>query len=186
MKKMFFIIAIVVVAISGNAQLKFGVKGGLNVSNITGKYTEGYRSKIGLHLGGLANLTLTEKLSVQGELLYSAQGARWDDDDEKTMLGYMQLPILVRYKIAGGFYAEAGPQFGLLVRAKDDNEGDVYDIKEYLKKSDISLAMGVGYDINSNLGVYSRYTAGLTSFYDTEKNSVFQLGVSYTFPRHKK
>lgn len=181
MKKLILCAALFMAFVAGNAQLRFGAKAGLNVANITGKDVEGYRSKAGLHFGGFARLALTSSLSVQGELLYSAQGARWDDDNEKTTLNYLQVPLLARYSFAPGFYAEAGPQIGFLLKAEDDNEGDVSNIKEYLEKTDISLAIGAGYNINSNIGAYARYNAGLTKFYDTEKNSVFQLGVSYTF-----
>jgi len=181
MKKLLLIAMLFLIVSSGQAQLSFGVKGGINVSNVVGKDVEGYRSKLGIHLGGFGSLSLTPTLGVQAELLYSSQGAKWDDDDEKTSLGYIQVPVLVRYNFAGGFYAEAGPQLGFLVKAKDDNEGDVYDIKEYLEKIDVAIALGAGYNLNSNLGVYARYTAGLTKFYDEEKNAVFQVGVAYRF-----
>ncbi len=186
MKKFFLLAMLFAAAFAGEAQLRFGAKAGINIANITGKDVEGYRSKTGLHFGALANLSLTPQLSVQGEMLYSAQGARWDDDNEKTTLNYFQIPLLVKYNIARGFYAEAGPQIGFLLKAEDDNEGDVSDIKEYLETTDISLAIGAGYQINSNIGVYARYNAGLTKFYETEKNSVFQLGLSYTFGKDRK
>ena len=186
MKKLFLFSVLCVVVATSQAQLRFGAKAGINVANITGKDVDGYRSKAGLHFGGFANLSLTSQLSVQGELMYSAQGARWDDDNEKTTLNYFQIPLLARYSIAKGFYAEAGPQIGFLLKAEDDNEGDVSDIKEYLEKTDISIALGAGYNINSNIGVYARYNAGLKKFYDEEKNSVFQVGVSYTFGKGGK
>ncbi len=181
MRKLILFAVLFAMAATSQAQFRFGAKAGLNVANIKGKDVEGYRAKAGLHLGGFANFALTQQLSVQGELLYSAQGARWDDDNEKTTLNYLQVPVLVKYTIAKGFYAEAGPQLGFLLKAEDDNEGDVSDIKEYLEKTDISLAVGAGYHINSNIGAYARYNMGLKKFYDEEKNSVFQVGVSYTF-----
>lgn len=186
MKKLFLFSVLFALVFTSQAQVRFGAKTGINIANITGKDVDGYRSKAGLHFGALANLPLTSQLSVQGELLYSAQGARWDDDNEKTTLNYFQIPLLARYNIARGFYAEAGPQIGFLLKAEDDNEGDVSDIKEYLETTDISLAIGAGYNVNSNIGVYARYNAGLTKFYDTEKNSVFQVGLSYTFGKNGK
>lgn len=186
MKKLFLFLVLSTLFISSQAQLRFGVKAGINVANITGKDVEGYRSKTGIHFGGFANLALaTSKLSVQGELLYSGQGARWDDDNEKTTLSYLQIPVLARYTTSMGFYAEAGPQVGFLLKAEDNNEGDVYSIKEFLKKTDVSMVIGGGYNINQNIAVNARYNFGLTKFWDEEKNSVFQVGLSYTFGRLK-
>ncbi|MBL7745573.1 MAG: PorT family protein, partial [Chitinophagaceae bacterium] len=140
-----------------------------------------YRSKAGIYFGGFAALELTERLSAKAEMFYSVQGARWDDDNEKTMMDYLQIPVLVKYKIASGFYAEAGPQVGFLLKAKDNDEGDEYSIKEFVKKNDVSLVVGAGYDINKHIGVNARYNAGLVKFYEGEKNSVFQVGLTYTF-----
>lgn len=186
MKKVFLFSVLFALVFTSQAQLRFGAKAGINIANLVGKGVEGYRSKAGMHFGALANLPLTSQLSVQGELLYSAQGARWDDANEKTTLNYIQIPLLARYNVGQGFYAEAGPQVGILLKAEDDDEGDVWDIKEYLEKTDISLAVGAGYHVNSNIGVYARYNASLTKLYETEKNSVFQLGVSYTFGKKNK
>ena len=186
MKKLFLFSMLVGIVLTSGAQIRVGAKAGINVANITGKDVEGYRSKAGLHFGGFANLALTSQLSVQGELMYSAQGARWDDDNEKTALNYVQVPLLVKYQIVPGFYAEAGPQIGFLLKAEDDNEGDVTNIKEFLEKTDFSLAVGAGYHINSNIAAYVRYNASFSKFYDDEKNSVFQAGVSYTFGKAGK
>ena len=186
MKKLFLFSLLMAGVFTSQAQIRFGARAGLNVANITGQDVEGYRSKAGLHFGGFANLALTPQLSVQGELMYSSQGARWDDDNEKTALNYLQIPVLVKYQIVRGLYAEAGPQIGFLLKAEDDNEGDVTNIKEFLEKTDVSIAVGGGYNINSNIGVYARYNASLSKFYDEEKNSVFQLGVSYTFGKAGK
>jgi len=185
MKKVFLISVLSLAIITGRAQVNFGAKAGINLANITGKKVEGYRSKAGVYLGGFANLPLTTQLSVQGELMYSAQGARWDDDNEKTTLNYLQLPLLAKYAIGKGFYAEAGPQLGFLLKAEDDNEGELNDIKEYLKKTDVSLAIGAGYNVTENVSVNARYNFGLTKFYEEEKNSVMQLGLSYIFGKKK-
>ncbi|MBL7741076.1 MAG: PorT family protein [Chitinophagaceae bacterium] len=185
MKKTFLFVLFAAGVLVSHAQLNFGVKAGLNMADITGKDVYDYRSKAGIYVGGFASLDLTEKLSAKAEMFYSVQGARWDDDNEKTMLNYVQIPVLLKYNIASGFYAEAGPQVGFLLKAKDNNEGDVYSIKEFVKKNDVSLVIGAGYAINERIGVNTRYNAGLVKFYDEEKNSVFQLGVTYTFARRK-
>jgi len=181
MKRLFILAALCAVFYTTHAQIKPGIKAGLNITNIVGKDIPEYRSKVGFHFGLTGNLEMTKNLGVRAELLYSAQGARWDDDNEKTTLNYLQLPVLVRYRFDKGFFAEAGPQIGFLLKAEDDDEGDIYNIKEFVKKSDISLALGVGYSLNTKFDVYARYNASFTKYYDEEKNSVFQFGVNYIF-----
>lgn len=56
--------------------IKFGVKAGINLANDTGEgeFDTGSSLKAGIHLGGVAQLSISEKFGVQGELLYSMQG----------------------------------------------------------------------------------------------------------------
>ena len=81
----------------------------------------------------------------------------------------------------------AGPQFGILVSAKEDEDGDKEDIKDDFKTTDFGLALGAEADLPANFGVGLRYVFGLTnvikedmSFDDTElKNGVFQIYVKF-------
>jgi hypothetical protein len=179
MKKVLFVLICVAVSGVSQAQFTVGAKGGLNFSSIVGKDVDGYKMKVGFHLGGYAQIPLKGKFSAQPELYYSNQGAKWGDDG-KTVLNYLQIPVLAKYKDASGFFAETGPQLGVLLSANDTYDGEKEDIKEYLKKSDFSWVFGAGYQVTAKLGVYARYNLGFTKWYDEEKNSLIQLGVNYT------
>ncbi|RZL41864.1 MAG: PorT family protein, partial [Pedobacter sp.] len=54
-------------------EIDYGVKGGLNIANLTGDI-ENAKSKVSLHVGGFVQFKVNEKFSVQPELLYSQQG----------------------------------------------------------------------------------------------------------------
>jgi hypothetical protein len=92
------------------------------------------------------------------------------------------------------FSVHAGPQFGILVSAKEEFDGDKPDIKEDFKTTDIGLALGAEADLPVNVGVGIRYIIGLTnvikegeSFDDTElKNGVFQIYVTFKIIRRSK
>lgn len=59
-----------------NAQdVSYGVKGGLNLSNLSGDI-EDAKSLFGAHVGAFAEIKITDKFSVQPELLFSMQGAK--------------------------------------------------------------------------------------------------------------
>ncbi len=72
-----------------------GAKAGLNLSTLVGD-TANVSMKPGFHIGGMAELELTEKLSVQPELLYSLQGARFDcaGSNYNYNLSYITLPVI--------------------------------------------------------------------------------------------
>lgn len=184
MKKFFSTLIIAVCAIfAAQAQdIKFGVKGGLNVASMT-DIDAG--SKISGHIGGFANFNF-KKWAIQPELLFSGQGAKYElpGDDGKYALSYINIPVLFQYYFLPEFYAEAGPQMGFLLSAKA-KAGDVsVDVKDGFKTVDIGSAIGVGYKFPIGVGVYARYNFGFTDLIDGNadpRNSVFQLGASYTF-----
>jgi hypothetical protein len=95
------------------------------------------------------------------------------------MLHYLRIPALFRYKAASGFSAVTGPQIGLPLSAKDEEEKDSYDIKDELKKSDFSWAFDLGYAINPAFNINARYNPGFSNFYEEEKNSSIHVGIQY-------
>ena len=184
MKKVFLLALAMSLVIVSQAQIGFGARGGLNISKVVG--ADGFKSKAGIFIGGLVEIPVVQKFSVQPELYYSMEGGKWDDEDGgKTSLGYIKLPVLAKYTFANGIYGETGPQIGILLNAKDTWDGEKQDIKGFLKKTEFSWAVGAGYYVTPQIGVHARYNAGLSSFYESEKNSVFQVGVQYIIGRTK-
>ena len=193
MKKVALLV-LVVLSLGAQAQIEIGAKGGLNISNIVGK-DAAYKSRTGVHIGGFAGIPLTKQLSLQPELVYSSQGGKWDGkDDGKTILNYLQIPVLLKYTTRVGLFAETGPHIGFLLSAKDKYDGETEDVKEYLKTTDIGWQFGVGYRITPSLGANIRYSTSFTSFYEgegdgdnrKERNSVVQIGIYYILHRTKK
>ena len=67
------IVALFVFTMGANAQgIGIGIKGGLNLAKLDG--IENAENRTGLHAGAYVNLNLGG-ISIQPELLYSAQGA---------------------------------------------------------------------------------------------------------------
>ena len=175
-------------------EIKFGAKAGLNLANMSGD-VEDNSMKVAFHLGGMAEIKISETFAVQPELLYSAQGAKFSDGT--LSLNYLALPVMAKYAVSENFSLEAGPQFGYLLSAKakdesneDDGGGgnieasaksstsskaqlaqaaqaDSRDIKENFKSFDLGLALGASYLLNNGLNVGVRYIMGLS---DTPKN----------------
>ncbi len=106
------------------AQSTFGVKGGINMASTTYKETgpfatDNAKTRLAFYLGVYANRPMNDKLSIQPELLFSSQGFRRPDQGSRTnwrnVTNYLSIPVMVQYKINDRFYAEAGPQIGILL-----------------------------------------------------------------------
>lgn len=180
-KKIALFAVVALMAVSANAQLKFGVKAGLNLANLGGDM-EDTKMKIGLMVGGFANYAINDQLSIQPELMFSQAGAKYEvlDETYKMNLNYIVLPVMLKYSF-GAINLQAGPQLGFLLSAEDDGE----DIKEFLKSTDLGLNIGAGYQIMENLGVEARYNLGLSNIVDEGDDEVktngIQVLVSYSF-----
>lgn len=170
-----FLVVITSAAAWAQASVALGVKGGLNFANInTNSVGAAYSSRTGYHAGAFVNIKLT-KIAIQPEVIYSVQGA--DAATGNYELGYINVPILLKFYLIGGLNLQAGPQFGFLSSA---TSGGV-DIKNLVESSETSVALGAGFDI-SNFVIDARYNLGLSDVdkASTEaKNQVFQLSVGF-------
>ncbi|MBC7949611.1 MAG: PorT family protein [Chitinophagaceae bacterium] len=187
MKKIVVIAALLITGAASQAQVKFGVKAGANLANVSGDDVEGTDMKIGFHVGGLAEIPVSTMFSVKPEVVFSNQG--WKEDDGKVNLAYLNIPVLLQYNNPSGFYAETGPQIGFLMSAKaKPDDGDDVDIKDLFKTTDFSWAFGAGFKTKSGFGFGARYNFGLSDIIEDAKakNSVIALGVFYTFGGEKK
>jgi hypothetical protein len=208
-----------IVTIAVNAQIEFGIKGGFNSAEILTSTGQGVNingnpmairnfPRTDFHAGFLVNIPLTKKLSLQPEISYSEQGATGNPSggylvsaSEKYKFNYINVPVLLQYKLPLGFFAETGPQFGYMVSANivenivGASSTNTYHVKSQYKSTDFSWALGVGYISPINLGLDIRYNLGLNNINNastggtqtapvqegTIRNSVLQIGVFYLF-----
>lgn len=192
-----------------NSKIRYGLKVGINFSNISEKETGfDYRNRTGFHIGGLVQIPLSKKFFLQPELMYSTQGSNAEIPEEETRLkmkmDYLTIPIMVKYNVFKRFNIEAGPQIGFLLSSKITAEyqdpdvifddGFTLDDKEYKNTIDLSLGLGASYDWTSNFSTGIRYNLGISNVYRKGKeiidddgaygsshNGVFQLSVGYKF-----
>ncbi|WP_333662405.1 porin family protein [Chishuiella changwenlii] len=204
MKKILLLLPLLVLTINANAQTKFGVKGGMNVSNLRGE-DENADAKIGLYAGGYATIKIDDKFAFQPEVLYSAQGAKQEGNlnvdgignafaKVKYKVDYINIPLMFKYYATEGLSIEAGPQVGLLVSSKMNVKGHVLsssqqfdttvDAKDLFKSVDFGLNVGLGYELSNGINFGARYNFGLANISDVGgkiKNSVFSFGLGYSF-----
>jgi len=190
MKKI-IIIPVILLTTLAFGQLSIGLKAGVNISNFTGGDfgTVEKNALVGYHVGGLVHLGIAQHLVLEPELLFSAQGAKLKNAgvERDYKINYVTIPIMLQYETDGGFYLEAGPQFGF--KAGDDVPDSIP-----AKSSDQSIGFGLGYHSVKGFGIGGRYLVGLSKVGDFSsgnispdfKNSVLQFSLFYTFLNKKR
>ena len=196
MKKISFLFAFVLAGITLFAQgPKFGLKGGLNIASLSTDASTDFNSRLGLHAGGLVHIHLSPQFSLQPEVLYSSQGAKYTVSDQEHSLGlnYINIPLNVQYMFNNGFRLQTGPQVGFLVDVNDKYNGQETEFftSDDFKSIDAAWTFGLGYLSYTGLGVDARYNLGLININDdaagnTLKNNVFQVGIFYMFDNQHK
>lgn len=189
MKKLFLILLTGFSFAAADAQIQFGLKAGANMATFSGDNQDEAKWKIGFNGGGLVAIPLFSDFTLQPEVVYSVQGFKFDEENQKATFNanYLNIPVLFKYNNPTGFFIETGPQLGFLMSAKAKSGGVSVDEKSGFKSTDFSWAFGLGYLIPGlNAGIDARYNLGLSNIIkeDSEgklKNSVFQLGVFYLF-----
>lgn len=194
-KQLLILVAVIGLGFSANAQdekksgsgmsgeVKFGPKAGLNIASLTEDNT---KSLTGFHVGGFAEIMISDKFAVQPEVLYSMQGAKADEGDGKINLDYIAIPVMAKYFVAEGFSIEAGPQISFVTRAEMSGGGETIDVKDFTNSTDFGLNFGLGYSLPMGVMFSGRYNLGLSDTVkdnqgDAVKNGVFQLSVGYKF-----
>ena len=188
MKKILVTLFLVIAAQYSFAQkFSLGPKAGLNISNYSGGNIES-DALVGYHLGGLLNYGFVNVFSIQPEVLFSTQGAKVQNNGNKTdfKISYLTIPIMFKFKTNSGFYAEFGPQVGF--RTSSDIPDQT--INNFAKNLDLSGAVGIGYQTKIGLGIGVRYIAGISKVGDFSgqsidpdfKNSVIQASLFWAIP----
>lgn len=193
---------LLLLAAAGGAQAQIGVKAGINGAVLNGENIDmDTRYKTTYHVGAFVRLPVLGPLSIQPEVLYSLQGSEFRSAlaNYDTKLHYLNVPVLARVKV-GPVYAEAGPQLGVLLGAREDGTLRISAADGYgpvdrsasgnYKKTDFALAAGAGVELG-NIILGARYTAGLSNINDVRdlngandprlRNRVIQLSVGVKF-----
>lgn len=188
---------------SSKSDIKVGVKFGMNVSTIAGD-GENIDPAVAFHGGAVVEFPVSEKFSVQPELVYSMQGAKSSgilevdgtpyNVKEHLKLSYLNIPVMAKYYVTPEFSVLAGPQLGFLTSAKDkikfdDGEGnsgsDNVDVKDVFKSIDVAFGFGLGYSFIKQINAEIRYNVGLSNIADdgdsNMQNNVLQVSLGFRF-----
>ncbi|HUH51367.1 MAG TPA: porin family protein [Flavobacterium sp.] len=178
---------------SAQTEKSFGVKGGVNFTNLYTKDVDDNNMLISFNAGLVAILPITDMIALQPEVIYSGKGAELKYDNAfatgnaKFRLSYIELPVLLRFNLTENFSLQAGPYLSYLVNAdiKSESDNDIFNSQVELdtndfNKFDYGLAGGVEFDLNP-IGIGARYNYGLANI--GKERTIG--GSTYTFPDAK-
>ena len=172
MKKIKILAALAFVAITSNVmaqndetdyreELRFGLKAGLNYSNVYDEKTEDFNSdaKFGFVGGAFLSIPINKYLGVQPEVLFSQKGFKGDGRilgskyEFTRTTSYIDVPIQVAFKPSEFLTVLAGPQYSYLMNQKDDFNSSMmsYSQEQEFKNNNIRkniLGIVAGLDIN--------------------------------------
>ena len=163
MKKIFtLMVLLAAMTFTAQAQVKFGLKGGLNLTKMRfDKDVVSKSNQAGFFIGPTVKFTLpVVGLGIDAAALYDQRSAKLDGTDETLKQKSIQIPINVRYGFGlgsiAGIYFFAGPQFGFNVGDKVTNIiSNVVDWR--LKDSNLSANVGLGLMLLNHLQISANY-----------------------------
>lgn len=182
------------VAVTMNAQgegfMFFKPMAGLSYSTVANSDA---KMKLGFVGGGEFGYNFTENITFTGGLLYTMEGAKFDNedfDDLNITLSYLNIPILFNYYVIPGLALKTGIQPGILLSSKAKYRNIEVTGTDGLNTVDITVPFGVSYEV-SDFVIDFRYNLGLLKIakdddhdlhYDDQidgKNSFFMLTLGY-------
>ncbi len=225
MNKHLLLIPTLALSIGANAQLDLGAKAGFNYHFQSVALGDGAPAGSedpkaydgpGFHVGAFAAFDLSDNLYLRPELLYSTRTSTESisssitlidvttsvDAEAKSTLSYLELPVMLGYRISDRFSLQAGPALGFLMGSKVTVSGtstvtadgetittslDSEDTStEGLRGTEVAAVIGMGYRMDNGLDMGLRYWRGLTTLEEdadltkTHQNLV-QVSIGYAF-----
>lgn len=183
---------------SSTTGARFGVKGGVNFTNLYVDNVDDTNMLTSFNAGVFVELPITQGVAIVPELNYSRKGSEVQNTiltetyKSKFKLSYLEMPVLLKLNLVPNFNLHAGPYVAYLLNAKTDvvdENGDRVESFEYdtddFNKLDFGLSAGLGFDFN-NFGIGARYNYGLSEIdkdnnANGAKNSAFNLYVALKF-----
>jgi hypothetical protein len=160
----------------GVKETNFGVKLGYNNSNISGKDSNGEATGYfgnELYLGLFVDKQLTNKTSLQLELIYS-----FTED-----YNFLEIPLNIKYKVYRKLYLFAGPKFDFIL------DNDISEANYEYRNFGVSADLGVQYLIAMDFFAEVRYSIGFEEQLKRDiqldinnaTRNTFRIGIGYRF-----
>ncbi len=154
---------------------------GLNGSQLDGDGFGGY-NQAGLLAGFGADFQIDDHWSVGPEFLYSGKGSRTTLEQMEQLglnriiyrINYVDIPIIISYKVRDGFRGLAGLSVNYLLNAKIDGGGNLgfIDSRYLFEDFDYQVLAGLEYEVFDNVWLQGRLSYSMISTNKIGPNNV--------------
>jgi hypothetical protein len=200
MKKLIILAIVLLTASSVNAQvfnlfnrknqdhanfyhLKYGIVGGLNVTNVVGVTDIPYfktDTKIGTHIGTSIDIPILYPLALEVEVISSQRGYRaytlYGNFTQNR--GFVDVPLLFKLQATPNFSFLLGPQISFHTSISNDYKDgfrvdveDIYDLKNKgYAKTIVDAVAGVNVNLTQNVELRLRYSADFKNYNGNNEN----------------
>ena len=176
--------------------IKYGVKAGVNLSNMSNDMTfdPAFSMGTGFQIGALVNFHWGQRTAsslpgtglwgLQPELLFSNQVIKSDGGDVK--LNYIKVPVMLKVYPLARLSVEVGPEFSYLISSSPKSmevDGATVKVGD-CKGFNFGAGVGAAYEFNFGLMVGARYSMGFTDLGKNLKwknNSNIQITAGWLF-----
>jgi hypothetical protein len=178
-------------------RIKVGLTAGLNISNTidAGNSNFSTNSLAGFNGGLTLDIPIAYPISFEPEILYSGKGytANTDYGRFTQRTNYIDVPLLLKVKLAPQFNFLVGPSINFLASTKNTYEtGFSIEQEQYYNnrgdQTSISGVIGLSVDLGRNVELRGRYNIDLTStspqdnsYLPNYRNQVWQVGLGFKF-----
>ena len=190
---------------------------GVNISNMSG-YDDG-KGMVGMNFGLGTHIKFNDRWFLAPEIKpVSRKGARdvtnpikpiegfdVSETNSRIKLNYLEIPILVQYRLQSGWYFSAGPQLSFLTSANQETEiiltnGTTVDVEQGIqskfKDFDWAFPVEIGYAFKDKRGgkgmdIRARYSYGFNEIFEDDtgfssNHSTFQFIATFPFVETKE
>jgi hypothetical protein len=168
---------------------RFGIKAGLNYSNIIYGGNVDFKPGVGYSLGLIFNAVSSKKLVLPVELLYNKFNSSTKYSD--LNLSSVNVNFMLHFYTSKNFYIETGLLFSYYINEEGvtkvlgPREFIIIDLPPRLMEFDIAPGVGIGYEFTNRTFVNLRYSYGILGVFllDDYKSafSNLSLNVGYSF-----
>ena len=152
---------------SESSRQKFGVRAGINYSLIN--FNKAFFPpspavkniwKPGFTIGALLQLHLNDRFTIEPEYAYTQMNGKDPRINTSYTINYLSLPIFIKIKVLEKLSILAGPQFDLLISAKENTNNATTSIEHQTEERSISGIVGVELQVYRSFFVDARYQKG--------------------------
>lgn len=171
MKKIKLTLPLLLLFSASFSQLSLGIASSYNPTKITGSGTAS-RLQPGLTIGLYGEWRLGNRISVQPEISYAEKNVAVGTDfktiyaetaaaafSQNASLYYLNLPLLVSYRVAGNWSVNAGAQYGYRLNSLEQL---VSGNRSAFTRQDLGLVGGTQVQLGA-LKLFGRYVHGISN-----------------------